>query len=91
MKIIAPIALSVAVLAGCGTSTGIVKITDDTYMLAKQDSVTWSGASVKVEIYKEANQYCASQGKKFVAVSDKSVDAAMYQSMAGAEIQFKCQ
>ena len=89
MKRIALVALFA--LAGCGTSTGIVKITDDTYMLAKQDSVAWSGASVKVDLYKEANQYCAAQGKKFVPVADKSVDAAMYQSMAGAEIQFKCQ
>lgn len=88
MKRIAIVALFI--LVGCGTSTGIVKITDDTYMLAKQDSVTWSGASVKVEIYKEANQFCASQGKKFVTVSDRSNDAALYQSMAGAEIQFKC-
>jgi hypothetical protein len=84
------IAVAVVVLAGCGTATGIVKISDDTYMLAKQDNMAWSGASVKVELYKEANQFCSKAGKKFVQVADKSVDAAVYQSMAGAEIQFKC-
>lgn len=84
------IAAAIATLAGCGATTGIVKVSDDTYILAKQDSMVWSGAGVKVELYKEANQFCEKTGKKFVQVSDKSVDAVLKQSMAGAEIQFKC-
>lgn len=60
-------------------------------MLAKQDATVWSGAGVKVELYKEANEFCAKSGKKFVQVSNTSVDAVSKQSMAGAEIQFKCQ
>jgi hypothetical protein len=84
-------AIATVALSGCGTSTGIVKISDDTYMLAKQDAMAWSGSGVKVELYKEANEFCAKEGKKFIQVSNTSVDAAMYQTMAGAEIQFKCQ
>jgi hypothetical protein len=84
------IAVAVVVLAGCGTATGIVKISDDTFLLAKQDHLVWSGAGVKVELYKEANEFCKKSGKKFVQVSDKSVDAVLNQSAAGAEIQFKC-
>ena len=76
--------------AGCSTTTGVVKISDDTYMLAKQDATVWSGAGVKVELYKEANTYCAKDGKTFVQVSNTSVDAVSGRSMAGAEIQFKC-
>ena len=78
-------------LVGCGATTGIVKISEDTYMLAKQDATVWSGAGVKVELYKEANEFCAKTGKKFIQVSNTSVDAVSKQSMAGAEIQFKCQ
>jgi hypothetical protein len=85
------IAVTTMTLGGCGGSTGIVLISDDTYMLAKQDATVWSGAGVKVELYKEANEFCAKAGKKFVQVSNTSVDAVSKQSMAGAEIQFKCQ
>lgn len=84
--------VTTVILAGClATTTGIVKISDDTYMLAKQDAGVWSGAGVKVELYKEANEFCAKSGKKFVQISHTSVDAVSKQSMAGAEIQFKCQ
>ena len=44
-----------AATSGCGTTTGIVKISEDTFMLAKQDMTRWSGSGVKVELYKEAN------------------------------------
>lgn len=80
-----------AATSGCGTTTGIVKISEDTYMLAKQDMTRWSGSGVKVKLYKEANEFCTKSGKKFVQVSNTSVDAAPKHSMAGAEIQFKCQ
>jgi hypothetical protein len=89
MKAALIIALAL-IVAGCGSTTGIVKITDDTYMLAKQDATVWSGAGVKVELYQEANAFCSKQGKKLVQVSNSSVDAVSKQSMAGAEIQFKC-
>ncbi len=85
------LAALVMLLAGCVSTTGVVKISEDTYMLAKQDASVWSGAGVKVELYKEANEYCAKLGKKFSQVSNTSVDAASGRSMAGAEIQFKCQ
>jgi hypothetical protein len=87
------VAIAAAFLVtGCPTTTtGIVKISDDTYMLAKQDPNVWSGAEVKVGLYQEANAYCAKLGKKFIQVSNTSVDAVSKQSMAGAEIQFKCQ
>jgi len=83
--------IATAATSGCGTATGIVKISEDTYLLAKQDATRWSGAGIKVELYKEANEFCTKNGKKFVQVSNTSVDAAPKSSMAGAEIQFKCQ
>ena len=83
-------AVAMVAVSACGGSTGIVKITDDTYMLAKQDASVWSGAGVKVELYQEANAFCAKSGKKLVQVSNSSVDAVSKLSMAGAEIQFKC-
>jgi len=83
------ITLTLLALTGCVTSTGIVKITDDTYLLSKQDRIAWSGSEVKIELYQEANAYCASSGKKLVPVANTSVDAS-YMAIAGAELQFKC-
>ena len=91
LSVVSVCLIAAAGTSGCGTATGIVKISEDTYMLAKQDMTRWSGAGIKVELYKEANDFCAKSGRKFVQVSNTSVDAAPKQSMAGAEIQFKCQ
>ena len=82
-------AAALAALTGCAANTGIVKISDDTYMLARQ-AYRYSGATIKVELYQEANEFCAKSGKKFEQVSHGGQDAA-YGQFAGAEIQFKCQ
>lgn len=60
-------------------------------MVSKMDHGVWSGAEIKVGLYQDANAYCAKDGKKFVQVSQTSVDAVSKQSAASAEIQFKCQ
>lgn len=87
-----PITAIVAAIAiqGCASSTGVVKIADDTYMLGKQDPNVWSGSGVKAELYKEGAAHCEKLGRKFVPLTSTAVDAVSKQSMAGAEIQFKC-
>ena len=80
-------AVALSALAGCAANTGIVKISDDTYMLAKQ-GYGWSGSTV--ELYQEANEFCAKTGKKFVQISHGGQDAT-YSQYAGAESQFRCQ
>ncbi len=77
-------------LIGCAANTGIVKITDDTYMIGKQGGWESSGSAVKVGLYKEGNQFCANMGKKFIPVSGQSDDQGPGKH-ATAEIQFKCQ
>ena len=82
--------LVVFVSVGCSTTTGIVKISEDTYMLAKQSGTAYTAGQVKVELYKEANVFCEKDGKKFVQLSNTGVDYG-FTSYASAEIQFKCQ
>jgi len=77
-------------LAGCVSSTGIVKISDDTFMLGAQDPNTRSSSDVKVALYKEANAFCQKDGKKFIQLSNVGEDFKPGSS-ASAEIQFKCQ
>lgn len=81
--------LLVLVLAGCTTSTGVVKISDDTYMLGMQTPSEGSGSAMKVRVYQQANEFCAKQGKKFARVSDSGADAGW--TGASAEVQFRCQ
>lgn len=81
--------LVIILLISCAANTGIVKISDDTYMYAKQDGWEQSGATIKVQLYKEANEFCKNQGKKFVQISNESKDYKPNQ-FASAEIQFHC-
>ncbi len=82
---------ALSTLAGCAaTNTGIVQIADDTYMSSKQDWSEYSGGVVKAELYKEANAFCASKGKKIAPLNSTAEDYKPYQSSAAAEIQFSC-
>jgi uncharacterized protein YcfL len=76
-------------LTGCASNSGIVKISDDTYMYAKQSGWEQSGAAIKVQLYKEANEFCKAQGKKFVQISNQSNDGGPAK-FTSAEIQFQC-
>ncbi|SDI51683.1 hypothetical protein [Propionivibrio dicarboxylicus] len=82
---------SAFVLFGCAApNTGITEINPNHYMYAKQDWMSWSGATVKVEMFKEAAEFCKAKGKKMEILGQSSQDAAAYTSSAGAEIQFQC-
>lgn len=80
----------VFVSVGCATTTtGIVKISEDTYMLGKQNKMVHSASEVKVEIYKEANAFCEKDGKKFTQISSTGNDSGI--NWSSAEVQFKCE
>lgn len=49
-----------------------------------------SGSSVKADIYREANAYCASLDKEFQPVHDRDVDGQVGRSFANAEVTFRC-
>lgn len=62
--------LAVLVLAAC-SSTGIVQLDRDTYMLQKSRASPALGVPGKVtrQVYEEANAFCAKQGKMAETVS----------------------
>lgn len=82
--------LLAATLVGCAVNTGIVKISDDTYMIGKQGGWESSGSAVKVSLYKEAGLFCSTKGKRFVQTGAQSDDQS-FGKHATAEIQFKCE
>jgi hypothetical protein len=77
-------------LTGCASS-GPVPMGKDTFLITKQSSTGFhSAGSVKADIYREANEYCAGQGKQFQPVSDRGTDGQPGRSFANAEVTFRC-
>ena len=89
MKKLILLSAFVLFVTGCATTTGIVKISEDTYMLGKQIQKVHSASEVKVEIYKEANAFCEKDGKKFTQISSTGNDSGI--NWSSAEVQFKCE
>ena len=83
-------ALAAGGVIGCGGGSGIVQISDDTYMHSKLGGAfTVSGSTVKAELYKEASEFCVAKGKKLIPLNSTSQDSGL-GTYASAEIQFKC-
>lgn len=79
---------SILVLTGC-TSTGVVQVGNNRYMVSDSSSLSWNGGSVMAGVIKEGTAFCAKQGKQFELLSNKTEDAGWYKS-ATAEIYFTC-
>jgi hypothetical protein len=53
----------IVVIAGC-KSTGVIPLSQDSYMIGKKDGSPGVGISLynKAEVYREANEFCSSKG-----------------------------
>jgi hypothetical protein len=91
MKIHSLLAASVALLLTACASSGPVPMGRDTYMISKQSSTGFhSGASVKADIYREANDFCIRTGLEFQPVTDSAKDGVPGYAFANAEVVFRC-
>lgn len=90
MRRIAALTLTVA-LSACASS-GVVSTGSDTYMVTKKSAggLFVSGSQVKADLYVEANDYCARQGKIVETVSATAQNAIPFARMPNAELNFKC-
>ena len=83
--------LSALLLAACATTSGVIPMGDDTYMIARTEKAfDSSGSKVKAAAINEANQFCASKGKKFLFIKATQNDMVPFRSDAQAELEFKC-
>jgi hypothetical protein len=73
------------------SSTGVIPMDRDSYMIGKKDGMPGLGVSLsnKAEVYKEANEFCA---KKSLEVETLRVTTSSAKpGMLGyTELQFKC-
>ena len=85
---------TLVLLVACAStsSTGIVPIGGDTYMVSKSsDTNMATGSEVKADLFKEANGYCGKQGKKIKTVREASRDSVPFVRPASAELRFQCE
>lgn len=87
----ADLTLAVLALAGC-SSGGPVKTGPDTYYLTKKSAGCGfsGGEGSKAALLREANEFCAKQGKDIQALSTEAKHGVPFVRCASAEITFKC-
>ena len=78
-------------IVGC-SSTGIVSIGKGQYMVAKTSAGGGfvSAEGTKVELYKEANIFCAEKGLVLETIKITGKDGRVFVRSASAELQFRC-
>jgi hypothetical protein len=77
-------------IAACASS-GIIPIGDGVYSVTKHSATTLaSGDSQKADVYREANAYCAKQGREIQTVEIKARNGVVAARAASAELHFRC-
>lgn len=77
-------------LAGCASSSGVVPMGQDTYMISRSAGYGHSATGpVKIAALQEANEYCAKNGKEFQIVHTQETPMS-FGHFPEAEIQFMC-
>lgn len=83
--------VSVIMLAAC-SSGGPVKMGHDTYLLTKKSAGCGftGGEGAKAALLREANAFCAKQGKEIETMDATAKNGVPFVRCASAEIEFKC-
>ncbi len=77
-------------LAGC-SSTGVVQVDKDTYMIGKRSAQAGFGPPIGVtgDVYSEANQYCAEQ-KRVVETVKLDQTNSGFAKPGAVSLTFRC-
>lgn len=77
-------------VVGCATSTGVVPIGNDSYMLSRSGGWGSSNAGhVLADAYKEANEYCQESGKKMLPTGSQTAPLS-FAHEPEAQLNFLC-
>ena len=76
-------------IAGC-SSTGIIPMDQDSYMIGKKDGTPGLGVSLsnKAEVYREANDFCRAKGLEVKTLQLTTIPARPAQ-LGSTELHFK--
>jgi hypothetical protein len=83
---------SLAMLTGCSSSSGVLKVGPDTYTISTSASPGKGGIPTAKRIaYQEATVECVTKGNLEVFVlSEKSSSPTWTEGMANVEVNFRC-
>ena len=81
---------SIAGLISC-SSTGVIPVDNDSYMIAMKDHTPGRGISIstKADVYKEANEFCAAKGLVVQTLQVNTLPSAPFE-FGSTELQFRC-
>jgi predicted AAA+ superfamily ATPase len=79
-----------SLLISCVSSTGIVSIGEDTYMIGKSTNLQASSTIVKASAFREASKFCADKNRHIQVVHTSEKDMALGHNMTTVELQFMC-
>ncbi|MCX5828636.1 MAG: hypothetical protein NTV58_11650 [Deltaproteobacteria bacterium] len=82
--------ITAVMLTGC-MSTGVIPMSQDSYMIGKKDGSPGVGVSYsnKASVYREANAFCNKKGLEVMTLRDTTIPASPGQ-LGSTELQFKC-
>ena len=91
-QIIVLVTTALALLAGCSSSSGVLKVGPDTYTISTSASPAKGGIPAAKRIaYKEAADECSFRGNLEVFVlSEKSASPTWTEGMSNVEVNFRC-
>jgi hypothetical protein len=91
MKRVIAMVVACFVVGAC-SSGGPVKMGDNLYMLTKKSAGCGfsGGEGSKVALLREANEFCAGQGKQIETTSAAAKNGVPFVRCASAEVTFKC-
>lgn len=82
--------VGVALLTGCASTTGVVSIGKDAYMIAREDNgPAASLGSIKAATFKDAATFCAGQGKSMQMIKEQDTPRSFGQ-FPQTNLQFTC-
>jgi hypothetical protein len=92
LKNIIAITITSLFLVGCPSYTGIIKIANDSYMVAKQQATGFPGlGNMRAEIITDAKNYCNDFGKELNITNIKETQPPyIFGNYPRSEIQFTC-
>ena len=77
-------------ISGC-SSTGVIPVDGDSYMIGKKDGSPGLGVSFanKAAVYREANEFCQARSRVVKTLQENTTPARPGQ-LGSTELQFRC-
>jgi S1-C subfamily serine protease len=91
-KVSAITCLAIGLLNACASHTGVIPISNDTFMIAKQQATGFPGlGNLRAEIIREGEIFCSARGESFELTNvEETQPPYILGNYPRSEINFKC-